>query len=166
MDVILIQQVSVNPVGDKDVVVPIVVHVEHQRPPTPVRRLHTGQAADLAVCPVPVIQLQRVPRELVIIAVSNIFVVLTPALNDRFRTITGFIFRQHVRHENIRVPVIVDICNIGSHSTQTGFPHLLRQHFPEGAVLIIQVQVIPLKEIVRNINIRPAVSIQVTNTHA
>ena len=105
----------IDPGGDEEVLVPVVVQIREQGRPTPVRRIHARQVADLAEAAASTIQLERVARVLRVIARFQLQVVNVPAFGVLRGLEDFFVVGTHVGDDHIGPPVIVEIGGVDAH---------------------------------------------------
>ena len=59
--------------------------------------------------------------------------------------------------------IVIQIGHISSHRCSTYRLHLLFKHFIKSSVLIVDIQIVPFKEVIGNINILPAIAVYIPN---
>ena len=79
---------------------------------------------------------------------------------------TGQIIGQHIGHKNLRIAVIVEVSHISPHTEMRTKTHPLRQRLPEGTVLLVDIEIIPLIEIIGDIDIHPAIEVDIPDRYA
>src|ERR1043166_3724560 len=72
------------------------------------------------------------------------------------------ITRQHIGGKNVGVPVVVDIAKISSHRRKACMLHALLQFIFKGSVLLIYIQIVSFKIIIRYIYIGITVVVHIT----
>src|SRR5690606_16798160 len=79
---------------------------------------------------------------------------------------TGEFCRQRLGDKNVGSGVIVQISDIGTHASHADLRKQLWKNLAEGAVLIVEIKVISLKEVIGYVQVRPIVTIEVCDGHA
>ncbi len=164
-DVALRGHVPQDAVRDVDILVTVQIVVRDQRAPAPVRPRHAGHLADLAERPVAVVQLEHVAHELVVIVVLQLGLVGIPCVERGRHLEPVLVLRQHVEHVDVGPAVVVDVRGVEPHRREADGRHLRLERLGERSVAIVDVEVIPLEEVVRDVDVRPAVAIQVAHGH-
>ncbi len=163
---VLVGHVLVDAVRDEDIRLAVEVEVRHERPPAPVRRVDPGELGDFAERTSAAIELQRVVLELVVIAAPHLRLVRRPALEGRGRLEPIVAPGAHVGHEEVGPAVVGQVADVGAHGGEAGGRHLLRQDFAERPVLVVEVEVVPFEEVVGDVQVGPAVAVQVPHADA
>ncbi len=83
VDEILVRQIALDAVGDVDIAVTVVVQVHDERAPGPVRGVGTRHFADFTEAAVPVVEVEHVSVELVVVAPLHLLAVGRPILKRR-----------------------------------------------------------------------------------
>ena len=166
VEVILVEDILINSVGDKNVAPPVVVHIEEQGAPAPVGGLGSGQAAHFREGAVGVVVVKHVAGELVVVIVVHSVAVAVPVLEGHGSFIAIFGPGQHFRYENFGVAVVVQIGHIRAHAGSADAAHLLGQFLPKSAVLLIDVEVIALEEVVAHEDVGPVVAVHIADRYA
>ena len=99
------------------------------------------------------------------IAVAHLGLVCVPALELRCRLEAELVLRQHVRGVDVAQPIVVDVGDIEPHGEVARDGHLLIERFREGAVLRIDVEIVPFEEVVRDIDVWPTIVVHVRDDH-
>ena len=86
-----------------------------------------------------------------------------PGLERRRRREPALIVRQHVRHVDVRPAVVVHVRDIEAHRRQTDVRHLQLEPLGEGAVAVVDVEVVALEEVVRHVDVGPAVAVHIAH---
>ena len=73
---------------------------------------------------------------------------------------------KHVRHKNIQKPIPIEICNISPHGSRAYGAHGGFQGLGKGSVLVVNVEVVFLKKVIRNKNIRPSILVYIADRDA
>ncbi len=98
-----------------DVFISVVVVVRNEGAPAPVGRRDTGQPANFAEGPVPVIELQRIAHVLVMETQSYVFFERISIARNKEQFLPPIIGGEHVQNEDVRMPVVVDVCHVDAH---------------------------------------------------
>jgi hypothetical protein len=109
--------------------------------------------------------LQHITGKLVIIPISDPILIAIPILEGGYRFDPVVSFGQHLRHKNIRIGVIVHVCQVSSHRSSADALHLIRKALVKGTIVVVDIEVVALKEIVGHIDILPAVFVDVAHRH-
>ncbi len=160
-DVVLRGQIPRHAVGYMDVLVAILIEIGDQRTPAPVRRGDAGQLADVAERSIPVVEMEHVAHELVVIIVLELGLVNVPALERGHRLEAVVVLRQHVGDEDVRPAVVVDVGDVEPHREIAEIRHLPVEHLGKGPITVVEVEVIPLEEVVADIDVWPAILVHV-----
>src|SRR5262249_51146106 len=112
------------------------------------------------------IKLQNISRKLMIISSLNISLVFIPIFKSGLRFDSRLILRKHVGNIDIRIAIVVDISDVGTHRVEADFPKVFFEAFIKGSIMIVQIEIIPLKKIIRHVDIRPTIFIDVGDGHA
>ena len=107
--------------------------------------------------------MEHVPGELVKVAVRLIELIVLPAVKGGLGLETRIVLRDHIRDKDLRIMIIVDIGHVGPHGGRRDTPHHIHQVLFKGAVMIVQIEVIPLKEIIGDIDIHPPVLVDIAD---
>ena len=134
-------------------------------PPTPVGRLHADLPRDVAEATVPVEE-EGVAAELAVVALSLCEATLLDRLELRLGTVAPLVRGEHLRHEDFRIAVAVEIGHVGAHRPHAGLGHEFGEPFGKTAVAAVDVQVVPLEEVVGDVEVGPAVAVDVADGHA
>src|SRR2546430_8094399 len=70
------------------------------------------------------------------------------------------VVRQHVRHVDVRPAVVVDVRDIEAHGRQADVRHFLLEPLGERAVAVVEVEIVALGEVIRDVNVGPAVAVR------
>ena len=162
-DVVLGRDVLGEPVRHVDVLVAVEIEIRDERAPAPVGSRHTRHLADVRERAVPVVQMEHVARELVMKVVAHLFLEPVPVLERSGGLEPALVVRQHVRHIDVGPAVVVHVRDVQSHRRQTDIRHLLLEPLGEGAVALIDVEIVALEEVVGDVDVGPAVAVQVAH---
>ena len=165
-NVILRRHVLGDSVGDVDVLVAIEVEIRDERAPAPVGARDAGHLPDVAERSVAVVQLQHVAHQLVMKAVLHFGLVRAPSLERRRRAQAILVLRQHVRRIDVRPAVVVYVRDVQPHREIGEIGHLLVQLLGERAVVVVDVEIVALEEIVRYVDVRPPIAVDVAHSQA
>ena len=162
---VAVGQVLVDAISHVEVLVAVVVHVEDERPPAPVGGLHPAEPTYLREGAVAIVALQHVAGELVVVVVLQVELVAVPVFEGgRFlQPLVGG--RQHLGHEELREAIVVDVGHVRPHAGGTDALHGLGQRLAEGAVPLVDVEVIALEKVVAHEDVRPAIAVHVPHGH-
>ena len=148
------------PGADENVLPPVEVHVEKRGGPRPTRATHTGKARDLGERAVPPVQLQCVALHL--------WPVVPDARPRRDRGVgrdlrleATRIQAQHVDLEQVGIPVAVYVADGDRHAGVARRPQRIPGREAKPAVSVVQPQLIRILEVVRHVQVRRAVPIEV-----
>ena len=97
------------------------------------------------------------------VAIQDIALVFVPVFKVGFGLHPRFRFGKHIGHKNFGVAIVIDVGHIGPHGAETQFLNPAFQFFVKSAVFLVEVKVIPLKKVVGDVNIRPAVAVHIPN---
>ncbi len=164
--VILRRDVFGEPVRDEDVFLAVEIEIRDQRAPGPVGAGHAGHLSDVCEPAVAVVQLQHVAHELVVIALTQLGLIHVPALERRRRLEPAVVLGQHVGGVDVGPAVVVHVGDVEAHREVADGGRLAVQHFGEGAVALVDVEVVAFEEVVRDVDVGPAVAIDVAHDHA
>ena len=165
-DEILIRQVAVDAVGDEDVLEAVEVVIGDKRAPTPIGGGHPGDLPDLAEDAVAVVAMEHVAHELMVEIVLEPALIRAPRVERRGRFQTPVLVGQHVGDVDFGEAVVVDIGHVGAHRREADVAHPGFDLLTKRAVAVVDVEIIALEEIVRNINVEPAVAVDVADGDA
>ena len=151
----------VDAVGDKDIPPTVVVHIEHKPRPAPVCGVHPAKIGHLREGAVPVVELQRILDILLvkIFALLEFVDVIPFEFHHGFDPLLGL--GQHVGNKDILQTIVVDIPDIDAHGRQAQVPGPVLDLLGEGAVPVVDIEVVPLVEIVGNVDVRVQVLVDV-----
>jgi hypothetical protein len=153
--------IPVNAVADVDVVIAVVIEVEHECAPTPVGGGNAAIIADLEKFAVAIVELEAVFDILIIEAGAEFGVeqvgVIEGAGGFEAVVITG----QHVCGEEVGVTVIIDIGHVGAHGGHAGMAYTIFEFVFEGAVLLIDIEVVAFIGVVGYVDIGPAIAVDI-----
>ena len=110
--------------------------------------------------------MEHVAGELVMKAVPYLGLEAVPVLEGSGRLEPVLVLRQHVGHVDIRPGVVIDVRDVEPHRRQADVGHLLLEPLGEAAVALVDVQIISLEEVVRDVDVRPAVAVHVAHDDA
>ena len=99
-------------------------------------------------------------------SVSHLRLVNVPTLERRRGPEPVLVLRQHVGCVDVRPAVVVDVRDVQPHREVGEIGHLLVELFVERPVVVVDVQIVALEEIVRDIDVRPPVAIYVAHHHS
>ncbi len=170
--VIGIRQILVDSVRHEQVPDAVQVEVGDESAPAPVGGLYARHASDLAEldgrrgcghgrCPSAPVQMERVARKLVEVIVPDVIPIALPGIEGGHGLEPVLVLRQHVGDEDLRVAVAVQIGHVRSHRRCAHAPDAGLQHLAEGPILVVEVQIIAFEEVVRHVQVGPAVAIHV-----
>ncbi len=71
--------------------------------------------------------------------------------------------RDHIGYKDFGIVIVVDIGHIGTHGCSRGAVHHICECLPECTISIVHVDIVPLKEIVGDIDIHPPVLVNISN---
>ena len=162
-DVVLRRHILGHSAGDVDVLVAIEVEIRDEGAPTPVGARHAGHLANVAERPVAVVQLEHVAHQLIVKSVVHLGLIRIPSLERRRRSQAILVLRKHVGRVYVRPAVVVDVRDVEPHREVGEIGHLLVQLLGERAVVVVDVEVVALEEIVRDVDVGPAVAIHVAH---
>jgi len=121
--------------------------------------------ADLGELTIAIVELEGILKELV----KETGSLFEPIDVDIFEGKGSFqplvVIRHHIRCKDLRESVIVDIGHIRAHGSQADMTDAIFQVVFEGAVVLVDIEIIPFEEIVGDIDIGPAVAIDIANHH-
>ena len=163
---ILIGHVFINPVADINIAVAVVVHIKHQGAPAPVGGRNAGEKGDFAECFIFVIELKAVLHVLMVETALLLELIDVVIFKKRGGFEARFVAGQHFGSENFGVSVVVDIGHVGAHGSMAHVRYPLFNFFFKRAVFLVDIQVIPLKKVIGNIEIWPQVAIDITDSNA
>ena len=69
----------------------------------------------------------------------------------------------HIGHKYLRIPVVIYISHIGSHGSCRSASHHIYQCFLKCSIMIIDINVVSFKKIIRHIYIHPTILINIPN---
>ena len=156
-----IRNIPVDAVADKDVIIAIVVGVEHKGPPGPVGSRDAGKISDLGELAVAVVELEAVLYELIIETGLEFAIEETDVVKGACCLQPVIVSGQHVGSEKIGIPVVIDIGHIDTHGRHTDMPHAVFQLVLKGPVALVDVEIVSFIRVVGDIDIGPAVAVDV-----
>ena len=162
-DVVLRGYIPEDAVRDMDILVTVLIEIRDERAPAPVCARHAGHLPDLAERPVAVVQMERVARELMVIVVLQLGLVAGPVLERGCRLEAVVVLRQHVGHVDVQPPVVVDVGYVQPHRGQADGGHLPVEQLGESSISVVDVEIVPLEEVVGDVDVRPAVAVHVAH---
>ena len=121
--------------------------------------------SDFAERAVSVIELQRVACVLRYISQVQRALKSVIARGGHGQFLSIVVRRKHFHHDNIRQPVVIVIGHVGTHGRVTLVLEVLSGPIGEGAVAVVDVEQIVRLEIVRHIDVRPAVLIDIVDSY-
>ena len=110
--------------------------------------------------------MEHVARELVMEVVAHLFLEPVPVLERSGGLESALVVRQHVRHVDVGPAVVVHVRDVQSHRRQTDIRHLLLEPVGEGAVALVDVEIVALEKVVGDVDVGPAVAVQVADADA
>src|SRR5690625_1565106 len=159
--IIQIGNVLHQPIRHIDILVSVVVIICNQHRPAPVRRLRARQTPHLRIGPVAIVQLKRIAGKLVSISILRFIILQYPRVKSGAAFTPPVIGREHIGNIKIRPAVVGQIGDIRTHGRSGNAPHLFFQDLPEGAIPVVQVEVIPFKKIVGYVDVRQPVAVNI-----
>ena len=165
-DIVLRRDVLGEAVRHVDVFVAVKVEIRDERAPAPVRPSHARHLADVRERAVAVVELQHVPHQLVVIPLPQLGLVDVPALEGRHRLEPVLVLRQHVGGVDVGPAVVVHVRDVEPHREVADGRHRALDRLGEGAISVVEVQVVVLEEVIRDVDVGPAVPIHVAHDDA
>src|SRR6185437_11835504 len=127
----------------------------------PVRRCNSRVEPHLAEVAVAAVELKVIPGILMAVTVFYLAIIDIPiVLTLRAPEDIG-IFGQHVHRDDLGIAVVVDVRDVDTHGVLAGVHHFLFHLVLEGAVALIDIEIIVLVEIVADIEVRSPVVIDI-----
>jgi hypothetical protein len=159
--VVLRRDVAGKAVGHVHVLAAILIEVRNERAPAPVGFGGAREVAHVAEGAVAVVALQHVAHELVMVPVTHLRHVHVPPLVHGRRLDAVFVLRHHVGGVHVGPAVVVHVGDVHAHGEVARHGHGRVEHVTERPVLLVEVQVVPLVEVVGHVNVGPPVAIHV-----
>ena len=110
--------------------------------------------------------MEHVPGKLVVVAMGFIELILIPTFKGGDLLESRRVLWKHVRHKNVQKPIPIEICNISPHGSSAYGAHGGFQGLGKGSVLVVYIEIVFLKKVIRNKNIRPGILVYITNSDA
>ncbi len=73
------------------------------------------------------------------------------------------LIRDHIGGEDLRIAVVVEIGHVGTHRSQAGMTHAVFQFVLEGAVALVDIEIVFFKKIIGDIDVGPAVLVDISH---
>ena len=158
-------------VGDEKVLPPIIVVIRKEGSPAPIRRVHSGELSDLAegrmpVRPRAVVELQRVPHVLGLVAEPPAHLELVVGLPGEQQLAAQVVGRKHVEDHDVDEPVVIDVRHIRAHRGEALMLQILRCQIGKRPVTVVDPHQVVREEVVGHVHVGPAIAIQVGDGHA
>ena len=150
-------------VGHEDVLVTVEVEVGDQGRPAPVGAGDAALPGDVAERAVAVVVLEHVAHELVVEPLARLGLIQLPGFVRRRGLQPVVVRRQHVGRVDVRPAIVVDVGDVDTHREVARQRHRLLEHLVEGPVALVDVQVVALEEVVRDVHVRPPIAVYVAN---
>ena len=166
VEVVQVGDVLVDAVGYENIPLAVVVHVKKQCSPAPVGSFHVGQSSHLAKGPVSIVEVEHVAGKLVMVAVGLVELKLIPVLEGGHLLQSGRGLREHVCYKDIQESVSIEVGDVCSHGGRADRAHGRFERLGEGAVLVVDVEVVALKKIVGNEDIGPGILVYIADGDA
>ena len=151
----------VDPVGDKNIIQTIVVHIKNQPGPAPIGGFNSTEIGYLRKAAVSVVQLKGVLNVLL----REVFTLLqfknVIAFKLHHRLDSFFCLGQHIGNENVVLPIVVDVGNIDSHGRKTQVGSVILDFFRKGSVFLVDVEVVPFVKVIGNVDVRIKIVVDV-----
>ena len=155
--------VTFQSIGNINIFPSVIIKIGNKRSPAPFGFSHTGIVCYFAVGSISIIKLKRIAWILVIQAILQqqlkLIVVL---IYSKQLFLPHRIFNCHIYNINIFMPIVINVINIRSHGGKTHVFYVRRKFIGESSILIIDKQKVGFIKIISNINIRPAISVNVS----
>ena len=157
---------AIDPGGDEQVLVAVVVQVGEQRGPAPIGRIDARQIADLTEAhrPLPhgaAVELQRVAGVLRMVPGREFLEVDVEAFGIGGGLEDLLLIGQHVEHREVRPPVVVEVGGVHAHRGMAGVSQRRGAGLGERTVAIIDVEEVVFLEVVGHVQVGTTVSVQV-----
>ena len=159
------------PVGNDKIPVAIVVKVCNGRCPAPVRlcdariksdvRKNRGSDRIVRTNARPAVQLQHIADILILIAVLIAILIDAIVVRAKHHLLPVIVFRVHIQLDDVRQAIVVDIDDVLAHGVGGRVLEIFGGPVGEGAVVIVDVKNILGEEIIGDIDILPAVAIEI-----
>ena len=151
-------------VGHVDILAAILIEVREEGAPAPIGLGGARQIAHVAEGAVAVVALQHIAHELVAIPIAHLGHVDIPSFVHGRGFDAILVLRHHVGGVDVRPAVVVHVSDVHAHGEVARQRHGRVQHILEGAVLLIEIEVVALVEVVGHVDVGPPVAIHVADT--
>ena len=161
---VLVHHVELEAVREEQVLVSVEVHVEEDRGPRPVGRGDAGHEGGFGERSVGPAEEERVPVELRA-RVRELQLGGRRTVADELRHALGMFAGEHVHHEEVVVPVAVDVGEIHAHRRAARVADETRGEQPEGALAGVDPDAVRRGVVVAHVQVGEAVVVDVAEHH-
>ena len=145
---------------------PVVIRIQEEGTPAPIGAKYIGIIGDLRKMPVAIIYLQGIANILMIKTCFEFTVIQINIIKSPRGLEPVIIIRNHICRKYIRMAIVINIRQVGTHGGHADMLQAFFQLIPESAILLIDIEIIFFDKIIAHIDIRVAVIIQITNGYA
>ncbi len=153
-------------VGDVEVFPAVVVEVGEQGRPTPIGVGKPGELPYFLKLPVAVVDLQHIAHILVVETQPHVQVELLVVVGGHQEFLAAVALGQHIQRQDVGPGVVVDVGYVAAHREVRGVADLAGELVFESALFIVDVEVIRYLIIVGDVNICPAIAVDVRHARA
>ena len=158
-------------IADEDVLETIIVEVGKEGAPAPIRGGYAGHACDVAEDDIAllrdaVVQLKDVDVEVVAKSALAVLQNVIEGRESAHPLSMTHVWRHHVHLHDVGPPVVIEIRDVHAHARNAGMLQPLGGLVRERAVPVVDIQDVIGRPVVGDVDVGPAISIQVSNGHA
>ena len=165
VDKILADDVVIDAITDVDIGMAIVIGIEDQGPPTPIRSGDATEVSDLPKTQIVVVQLEGVLHILVVKALFLFELVKADVVEGSGGFEAVRIVGQHIGDEDFGEIIVVDVGHIGAHGGVADVGSPVFEFLGKSAIALVEVEVVTFEEIIGYVDVGIIVPIDVTERH-